>query len=33
MNRGMILAQDNALCHIARGTVTMFAANNVKTLQ
>lgn len=31
-NRGMILAQDNAPCHVARNTRAMLAANNVQTL-
>jgi transposase len=29
----MIFAQDNAPCHVATGTMAMFAANNVRTLQ
>ena len=32
-NRGMMLAQDNAPCHAARGTQAMLATNNVRTLQ
>lgn len=31
-NRGMRLAQDNAPCHAARGTVAMLRANNVRVI-
>lgn len=31
-NRGMVLAQDNAPYHVARGTLQMLADNNVRTL-
>lgn len=32
-NRGMILAQDNAPCHAARGTQDVLRAHNIRTLQ
>ena len=31
-NRGMLLAQDNANCHVARTTQNMFVANGVRAL-
>ena len=32
-NLGMMLAQDYASCHVARNTLVMIVANNMKTLR